>query len=150
MAIKVEVARTQASFMLSALREMRADDRSLKKKQQESKEGIGGELLGPLLGPAIKADKGSASPPPGFVAPENLEFMELEIDLPVGFRRLRWALLNHSSVFTKDALWIHESKYEKYVSFFVIYEVNSTLCPYLPASLFFSLQYQHWGVEPSP
>lgn len=112
MEIKVEVARRQAAFMLAALREMRADDRSLKKKQLDTKAGIEGALVGPLLGPAIKADKGPPKPPPGFVVPENLEFIGLEIDLPVGFQRLRWAILSTASSFIKDAVWA-EAKYEK-------------------------------------
>jgi hypothetical protein len=36
MEIEVRKAKRQAAFMLAALRELRADDRALKKKQHES------------------------------------------------------------------------------------------------------------------
>mmetsp|Transcript_2 Transcript_2/g.3 ORF Transcript_2/g.3 Transcript_2/m.3 type:complete len:967 (+) Transcript_2:75-2975(+) len=111
MEIGVKVAKNQAAFMLSALRELRADDRDKKKKEQESKTGEKGAVLGPLLGPAIKADKGPAKPPEGFVPPENLEFVGLDIELPVGYRRLRWAMLSTKSRFMSDAVWEEEAKY---------------------------------------
>mmetsp|Transcript_833 Transcript_833/g.1322 ORF Transcript_833/g.1322 Transcript_833/m.1322 type:complete len:971 (+) Transcript_833:90-3002(+) len=111
MEIGVKVAKNQAAFMLSALRELRADDRDKKKKEQESKAGEKGAVIGPLLGPAIKADKGPAEPPQGFSPPENLEFVGLDIELPVGFRRLRWAILSTKSRFMRDAVWSAEAKY---------------------------------------
>lgn len=111
MDIVIRNASTQAAFMLSALREIRADGRELKKKQEgEDKETI----LGPLLGPAIKEDKGPAPPKPaGFEMPENLEYVGLELEIPVGFRRLRWALLSSKSTFLTEAVFRAESKYEK-------------------------------------
>jgi hypothetical protein len=116
MEIEVRKAATQAAFMLSALREIRADGRELKKKRQETESEERRSVLGPLLGPAIKADKQPASPPPGFEIPDNLEFVGLELDLPVGFRRLRWAFLNSDSEFLREALYKTEAKYENITS----------------------------------
>lgn len=106
---------TQAVCMLSALQEIRADSRALKKKQE--KEGSAEDqedLLGPMLGPAIKDDSKPAPPiPDNFVEPENLEFVCLELNLLVGFKRLRWALLSSESAFTQDVVWKVELNYDK-------------------------------------
>jgi len=102
----------QASFMLNALRELRAGDRKLKKKQEEGDDGEKEEeLLGPLLGPAIKEDSGPAEAPPDFVPPENLDHVGLEVDIPVGFRRLRWAFLNSQAEFMLKAVFEHRLGY---------------------------------------
>jgi hypothetical protein len=45
--------------------------------------------------------------------PESLEFIGLELELPVGFRRLRWALLSSKSTFLTEAVFKTESKYER-------------------------------------
>lgn len=112
MDIDIRNASTQTAFMLSALREIRADGRELKKKRKEGEDR--GTILGPLLGPAIKEDKGVAPPKPeGFEMPENLEDVGLELEIPVGFRRLRWALLASKSTFVTDAVFRTEAKYEK-------------------------------------
>jgi hypothetical protein len=117
MEVDIRDASTQAAFMLSALRELRADGRELKKKRKESELASKGTILGPLLGPRIKSDAGPAPPKPqGFVIPENLEFIGLELDLPVGFRRLRWAILNSTSTFVTEGVFRSEAQYEKYVS----------------------------------
>jgi hypothetical protein len=112
MEIGIRVASMQASFMLSALREIRADSKDHRKKQQqaatEGKEGI----LGPLLGPNIPADQEVVEKPADFEIPENLEFVGLELDIQVGFRRLRWALLHAESTFLTEALYRVEAKYE--------------------------------------
>ncbi len=118
MEISVREAANQAAFMLSAIRELRADGRELKKKRQETQSSQKGSILGPLLGPAIKADKGAAEKPPGFEVPDNLEFVGLELDLPVGFRRLRWAMLSSKSQFLIEGVLRTEAKYDKYVFFF--------------------------------
>jgi hypothetical protein len=116
MEVDIREAYNQAAFMLSALRELRADGRELKKKQNESETDGKGSLLGPLLGPAFKEDKGPAPPmPDGFIAPENLEFIGLELDLPVGFRRLRWAFTNSKATFITEAVFKAAAKYEKCV-----------------------------------
>lgn len=115
MDIGIRGASTQAAFMLSALREIRADGREQKKKkEQEGDSGSAGIILGPLLGPAVKSDNGAApSKPDGFEIPTNLDFVGLELDVPVGFKRLRWALLSTSSTFMELAVFQTEAKYEK-------------------------------------
>ena len=116
MEIRVVQPQMQAAFMLQALRELREDSRVAKKKRQESESADKGTILGPLLGPAIPSDKKPApEPPEGFVLPENLEFVGLEVDLPVGFKRLRWALLSKESKFVTDAIFAAEAKYDKCV-----------------------------------
>lgn len=115
MEISVRDAANQAAFMLSAIRELRADGRELKKKRQETQSAQKGNILGPLLGPAIKADKAAPEKPIGFEIPENLEFVGLELDLPVGFRRLRWALLSTNSQFLIDGVLRTEAKYDRFV-----------------------------------
>jgi hypothetical protein len=119
MDIGIRDASTQAAFMLAALREMRADGREQKKKKQEGDSGTQVVILGPLLGPAIKGDKNVAPPKPaGFEIPTNLDFVGLELDVPVGFKRLRWALLSGESTFMTEAVFRGEVKYEKYVQVF--------------------------------
>ena len=104
---------TQAAFMLSALREMRAGGQE-KKKQQDGDAVTQIVILGPLLGPIIKGDKDVApAQPPDFEIPPNLEFVGLELDIPVGFKRLRWALLSSQSTFITEAVFRAEAKYEK-------------------------------------
>ena len=112
MEIRTRKASKQAAFMLSALREIRADGRALAKRRKESEQQEKGTTIGPLLGPAIKADKNPAEKPEGFELPDNLEFVSLELDLPVGFRRLRWAFLHQSSEFVTEAIYRTEAKYE--------------------------------------
>jgi len=112
MDIDIRNASTQAAFMLSALREIRVDGKETKKKNET--DGEQESVLGPLLGPAIVADKGAAPPkPPTFETPETLEFIGLELELSVGFRRLRWALLSSKSTFITEAVFRTESNYEK-------------------------------------
>ena len=112
MDIAVVEAERQAAFMLSALRELREGSRE-RKKQKEAEDKDKGKIYGPLLGPAIKTDKGPAPlPPAGFEMPANLEFINFEVDLPVGFKRLRWALLSTRSNFVRDAVFA-EAKYDK-------------------------------------
>ena len=111
MQIGIRKASVQAAFMLSALREIRADSKDHRKKQQQSGDERQ-DILGPLLGPSIAADAGDASKPPDFEVPENLEFVGLELDWEVGYRRLRWALLNIDSTFLTEALYRKEAKYD--------------------------------------
>ena len=115
MEMDIKVCRTeaQAAFMLSALREIRADGQELKKKREQSESREKGPVLGPLMGPAIAADKRPAPPPPeGFEVPGNLEFIGLELDLPVGFQRMRWAFLSKRSDFVREAIYKTEARYE--------------------------------------
>ena len=114
MEVDIRESATQAAFMLSALRELRADGRELKKKRKESESASKGTILGPLLGPLIKADSGPGpSKPDGFEIPENLEFIGLELDLPVGYQRLRWAMLHSSSSFVTEGVFRSEAKYDE-------------------------------------
>ena len=113
MEIEVRKAKRQAAFMLSALRELRADDKERKNKEQQAESSDKGTILGPLLGPAIKADKDDPVIPPGFEIPDNLEDVGLELDLPVGFRRLRWAILSSESEFLKEAVFRTECNYDE-------------------------------------
>lgn len=116
MEIRVCRSEKQAAFMLSALRELRADGEELKKKRQESESQEKGPVLGPLMGPAIAADKAPAVQlPEGFEVPANLEYVGLELDLPVGFQRLRWAFLSQRSTFVTEALYKTEAKYDDIV-----------------------------------
>ena len=113
MDIGIRDSSTQAAFMLSALREMRAGGQE-KKKQQDGDAVTQRVILGPLLGPTIKGDKDPAPPqPPDFEIPPNLEFVGLELEIPVGFKRLRWALLSSQSTFITEAVFRAEAKYEK-------------------------------------
>ena len=114
MNIQIQDAESQAVCMLSALQGIRKDSRKFKKKQEKAGSTDEAELLGPLLGPAIKDDSKSAPPiPDGLEIPENLENVSLELNLQVGFQRLRWALLSSESSFVKDAVWKTELNYEK-------------------------------------
>ena len=115
MDIQIHDAETQAACMLSALQEIRRGNRALKKKKEKAGSTEGqADLLGPMLGPAIKGDAKPAPPiPPGFEIPENFEVVSLELNLQVGFRRLRWALLSSESSFIRDAVWKAELNYDK-------------------------------------
>lgn len=112
MEMEIRQASTQTAFMLSALREIRADGQALKKKRQQTESQEKGDILGPLLGPAIKADRESVEIPEGFETPDNLEYLGLELELPVGFRRLRWAFLHKDSSFITEAVYRTEAKYD--------------------------------------
>ena len=58
--------------------------------------------LGLLLGPPIDEDENdSIELPDSFVPPASLEYSCLDVTLPVGFHRLRWALLSSQSTFYK-------------------------------------------------
>ena len=112
MNLSVTDAQQQASFMLAALREMRNDERVRKKKKAEAEGEEEVTILGPLLGSACKEDKDAAPPPPDFVPPDNLEDVNFEMEVPVGFRRLRWAILHKDSNFMELAVMKTESKHE--------------------------------------
>eukprot|EP00978_Attheya_sp_CCMP212_P000338 scaffold687_cov44-Attheya_sp.AAC.1 len=114
MEIEIKEARLEAAFMLAALREMRAGDRISQKKKEEIEAGMEdtGGILGPLLGPAIPKDKHDAVEPDGFAPPPSLEYETLEMDFPVGFLRLRWAILHNPSKFRKDAVWLGAANFQ--------------------------------------
>jgi hypothetical protein len=52
-----------------------------------------------VLGVPISNDLVKVVKPRGYLPPKNLNHVCVEIDLPVGFRRLRWAMLHSSSEF---------------------------------------------------
>lgn len=62
--------------------------------------------LGLSLGPSIDEDD-MVGAPDDFVPPVSLEKSCLDVTLPIGFHRLRWALLNTQSTFYKS---FHESE----------------------------------------
>lgn len=114
MDLQVKEARHQASFMLAALRELRQDERKLQKKKADAEAGVVDDAdgsLGPILGPAIEDDNNPAVVPEGWAEPTNLDMVNLEIDLPVGFKRLRWAMCSADSDFWVDGIF-KESKYK--------------------------------------
>lgn len=98
--------------MLAALREIRNGEKKRMSEDGEEDEDAR-PIIGPLMGPAVKEDNSEATVPPAFSPPDVLEFVGLETDLPVGFLRLRWAMLNTSSSFLKDAFYADIMKYEK-------------------------------------
>jgi hypothetical protein len=101
MQLEIKGNSKQASFMLAALREIR-EDKKRKEKEDEGDEGEGAKaIVGPLLGPLVKEDGGDVKLPIDFNPPASLEFEALEVDLPIGFFRLRWALLHKDSTFWK-------------------------------------------------
>jgi len=51
------------------------------------------------LGPLIALDKNIMVKPPNYKLPQNLSHLCVDIDIPVGFRRLRWAMLSSKSKF---------------------------------------------------
>lgn len=111
MQLGIRSSNNQASFMLAALREIRRGDK--KRKSMEDEDEDARPIIGPLLGPRVKDDNIEARPPPDFSPPDVLEFTGLETDLPVGFLRLRWAMLNAESNFLKVAFYADVMKYDK-------------------------------------
>jgi len=67
-----------------------------------------------LLGKKVDRDKDDAVCPEGFSVPPNLDHLGLEVDLPVGFLRLRWAMLHNDSKFVEDALCKEALNYTEY------------------------------------
>jgi hypothetical protein len=113
MQLEIKGNNKQASFMLAALRELREDDKKRKEMEDEGEEGEGAKpIIGPLLGPLVKDDSGDVKLPIDFNPPPALEFEAFEVDLPIGFLRLRWALLHADSTFWKDAFFVDVMKYD--------------------------------------
>ena len=125
MALAIKSSKHQAPFMLEVLRELRTAELDLKRKQkQHGKDGDESaiQIVGPLLGKAIKKDKDSVDIS-SLAIPESLEMDGLDITLPVGYRRLRWAMLSEECKFidgvrtganNKDieiAKWSNQSEY---------------------------------------
>ena len=114
MDLNIKQAQYQAAFMLEALRQLRRDEQDKQKKTTERQKGEDVEdLRGPLLGPLIVMDQEErVLVPDGFIPPDNLETVNLEVDLPVGFRRVRLAMVTNSD-FIVQAVWTDALKYSE-------------------------------------
>ncbi len=66
-----------------------------------------------LLGKMVTADNDSAVQPFEFLPPPNLKHVNLRINVPVGFRRLRKVLLNQRADFLKIAVYNQRLRYKK-------------------------------------
>lgn len=66
-----------------------------------------------LLGKLVKADTDSAVQPYEYFPPENLRHVNIRINVPVGFRRLRRALLYGRTDFLKTVVYAEKLKYKK-------------------------------------
>jgi hypothetical protein len=110
----VKPAKLQSTFFYDALQGIRREEVDRSKKQAEAdkgKEDI--QIRGPLLGPKMKLDEIDVGPiPDNMIPPENLETVCFELDLPIGFHRLRWALL-HDAQFV-EAWFIDFLKYDEF------------------------------------
>lgn len=112
MDLKVKHASQQTAFMFDVLNQMRKDKHEMKKKKTEMTEGAASDLTrGPLLGPFINGDDtGVGSIPEELKLPANLETVVFDSELPVGYRRLRKALL-FNSTFMEEAIFIDALSY---------------------------------------
>ncbi len=66
-----------------------------------------------LLGKLVTADNDSAVQPFEYIPPANLKHVNLRINVPVGFRRLRKALLSQRTDFLKIAVFSERLGYKK-------------------------------------
>jgi hypothetical protein len=86
-------------------------EKSLSAKNRWKKAGnaiIFTNRLSTSFGPTVDLDDGgSIKIPDDFEPPASLSHECLDVTLPVGFRQLRWALLNSQAMFNKD---FHEGK----------------------------------------
>uniref|UniRef100_A0A7S3Q6W0 VASt domain-containing protein n=1 Tax=Chaetoceros debilis TaxID=122233 RepID=A0A7S3Q6W0_9STRA len=126
MDLEVVQSKDQAAFMLEALHQIRKDERHLSQKKLEAEEGSDTEgiiIRGPLLGPLFDLDSdGIDQIPEDLSPPNNLETICLDLpDLPVGYHRLRRALLLSSKfnleAFFTDALGYSEVTSEPWDNF---------------------------------
>ena len=111
MELGVHSNKTQAQMMLAALREIRHGAK--RKSSDGGDETDSKPFLGPLLGPAVKEDNSPVTLPADFIVPVDLEFTGLETDLPVGFKRIRWAILHSESNFLETAFFAPIMSYDK-------------------------------------
>lgn len=111
MDLVVKHATQQSSFFYDALQIIRRDEFDKTKKQDEAHKGKDERTIrGPLLGPKMALDNFDVGPiPETLVPPENLETISMDIDLPVGYHRLRYALL-HNPAFV-EAWFVDFLKY---------------------------------------
>ena len=110
----VKPAKQQSTFFYDALQIIRREEVDRSKKQADVDKGKDEvQIRGPLLGPKMKIDDIDVGPiPDDLIPPENLETTCIELDLPVGFHRLRWALLHDSNFVT--AWFIDGLKYDDF------------------------------------
>jgi len=66
-----------------------------------------------LLGRLVKSDNDSAVQPFEYFPPANLKHVNLRINLPVGFRRIRRAFLGNRSEFIRMAVYAERLKFKK-------------------------------------
>lgn len=112
MDLQVKHAKQQIAFMFEVLHQMRKDEQDLKKRKTEVEEGDSGkELRGPLLGPLNEGDEKEAiGVPDDLIPPNNLENVVFDSELPIGYRRLRKALLLESA-FLEEAVYADALNY---------------------------------------
>lgn len=70
-------------------------------------------VIHPFLGPLIEADNAPVIIPlTKYEIPNNLQYVGLELDIvPVGFQRLRWALLSRNSLFVTEGWYKNAEHY---------------------------------------
>lgn len=115
MDLEVVSGTNQAAFMLEALRQIRHDERDLRRRitDAETAEIFPEVTRGALLGAYVEADQRDVGPIPDyFVPPDDLETVVLQIDLPVGYYRLRRAFLENPAFFT-EAIFSDALQYKK-------------------------------------
>mmetsp|Transcript_1850 Transcript_1850/g.2661 ORF Transcript_1850/g.2661 Transcript_1850/m.2661 type:complete len:594 (+) Transcript_1850:86-1867(+) len=67
-----------------------------------------------LLGPGIPSDfKEAPSKPEGFELPKDLEYIGVDVTIPVGFKRLRWCLLNNQCQFMPKLFYEQYQEFKK-------------------------------------
>jgi len=112
MDMQVKQSNDQTAFMLSGLRELRAEERRLHEYRRREKVVEVTPELERLLGPLVKEDI-TNDEVYGGTPPENLTNICLDMQVPVGYLRLRRALLHQDSRFMNDAVMRDGAKYEK-------------------------------------
>ena len=94
---------SQAAFVFEQLRQIRKQEYDLKRQISEAKEDVIDEQVvrGALLGDTVAADALAVGDiPEGLSRPPIFENTVLEINLPVGYRRLRRAFLETPTFFS--------------------------------------------------
>jgi len=107
MVLEVATGPSQAAFLFEELRQIRKFEQELKKQISEAKEDVQDEQVvrGALLGNRVEADANTIGHiPAGLSKPLPLENTVLEIDLPVGYHRLRRAFLQTPTFFSQAIL----------------------------------------------
>jgi len=96
----------------SELMSMDSFDAKVKWMQLKHTVGFMSEVLKnkSMLGPIVERDLHPGMCPAGFCLPPNLDRVTIDLDLPVGFSRLRWALLRSKSPFLVNEYLIGKMK----------------------------------------